>query len=457
MTLLDFIRDNEGLKGTKIGCREGDCGACTVLLGTLDKEGVSYKSVTSCITPLGSAHGKHVLTIEGVNLKKNLNFIQESIAEHHATQCGFCTPGFVISLSGYVFNFHGNSEHNAHDAVSGNICRCTGYKAIEKAIGRIETKLHAANLDDKLLWMIKEGFIPDYFKDIPRKLKDLDIVELDGDGSLVANGTDLYVRFADKLSTENVKLIGDNFLFKGINFGSEHCTIGASTTVSELMESSELNSIFPKLKLFFKLISSQQIRNMGTVAGNIVNASPIADLTLFFLVLDSKLKIRNSNGKEREISLSDFHHGYKKYDLKENEIVVSISFQIPNSDFHFNFEKISKRTHLDIASVNTACAISVKNDVIINANISIGGVAPIPKLLVSTADFLRGREIDATSIIDAEKLLQKEINPIDDIRGSSEYKRLLARQLFFAHFVELFPDIVRFEDLIKNKKGRQMF
>lgn len=441
MTLVDFIRENRQLKGTKTACREGDCGACTVLVGTFKEGKISYQSITSCISPLGNANGKHIVSIEGLNLPKKLNSVQQSMMENYATQCGFCTPGFVVSLTGFALQNTSQKINTCQDAISGNICRCTGYKSIDKAAINVVEKLEKKDLSDSLAWLVKEGFIPDYFTGIADKLSQLKFKRLSQDGILVANGTDLYVRHADRLSEENVKLIANSGFLKGIKFTGNQCIIGASTTVSELLENEKLRSLFPKLKSFFKLISSEQIRNMGTLGGNFVNASPIGDMSIFFLALNSQLTIENKKSKvakARKIPFQEFHKEYKVYDLKKGELLTAVSFEIPNKQTYFNFEKVSKRTHLDIASVNTACKLTVKNNNIMEAHFSLGGVAAIPKYLRQTNAFLKDKKLNLQNIREAEKVLQAEINPISDVRGTKEYKRLLAKQLFFAHFITLF-------------------
>ncbi|WP_452229739.1 MULTISPECIES: FAD binding domain-containing protein [unclassified Lacinutrix] len=450
MTLLDFVRYQQRLTGTKIGCREGDCGACTVLVGTLTNNTIEYQSITSCISPLGNAHGKHIVTVEGTNLKNKLTTAQEAMRANYATQCGFCTPGFVVALTGFALSNSQNNYSNAIDAISGNICRCTGYKAIEKAAHQVVEKLESQE-KNSFNWLIENEFIPDYFESIPKRLKDMEVADLNQPkGKYVSGGTDLYVQQADNLAGNNVHLIAEKDYLKGITIANGMCTIGTNATVSDLWNHKKLNTIFPNLRTHLKLVSSEQIRNMASLGGNLVNASPIGDMTIFFLALNSTITIIDSEEKERTIPLNTFYQDYKKFDLHTGELLKEIRFKLPTKHSFFNFEKVCKRTHLDIASVNSAIHISVENETITEAHVSIGGVAAIPKYLHETSAFLIGKPLTTETILEANEILQKEIAPISDVRGTTDYKRLLARQLFFAHFTGLFPKLFTLNDFVQH-------
>ena len=447
-TLLDFIRYEMNLPGTKIGCREGDCGACTVLEGTLRDDKVKYKSIVSCLTPIGNAHGKHIVTIEGINMKE-LSPIQEAIVDHSATQCGFCTPGFVMSLTGHSLSEETSDKEKAIASISGNICRCTGYKSIEKAAESISELLKVKNINDPVKWLVENKHLPEYFLEIKDKLKAIDHkkIEKSDNAKIIAGGTDLMVQKPEEIAETDINLFYDRIDLKGIKKDKDSIIIGSATTPSEILKSTIILEYFPDIKSYFKLISSEQIRNMGTIAGNFVNASPIGDLSIFFLALNANIILRESNNT-REIPLKAFFLDYKKLNLNKGEYIESVVLPIPKQKFLFNFEKVSKRTHLDIASVNSAIFIKLNDDIIEDCSISAGGISAIPKYLDKTSEYLIGKKITNGTVIKANKIIQEEIAPISDVRGSADYKRLLLRQLFFAHFIKLCPNSISLTELL---------
>ncbi|MFC2104392.1 FAD binding domain-containing protein [Bacteroidota bacterium] len=446
-TLLDFIRYGENLPGTKIGCREGDCGACTVLEGTLENNKVKYNIIVSCLTPLGNTHGKHIVTIEGINLK-DLSPVQEAMVEHSATQCGFCTPGFVMSFTGHGMSQEQSDYEKAIASISGNICRCTGYKSIEKAAESISELLKVKDINDPIKWMVENNFLPDYFIDIQNRLSKIENYSSPSEiAQIIGGGTDLMVQKPGEIEVTNINLYYNRKDLKGIKKGKNSIIIGSASNASEIMNSPIMQEYFPDIKSYFKLISSEPIRNMGTIAGNFVNASPIGDLSMFFLALNADILIKESKNT-REIPLRNFFLDYKKLDLKEGEFIESVIIPIPKTNFKFNFEKVSKRTHLDIASVNSAIYLKLNNDIIEECSISAGGVSPIPNYLGKTSAYFIGKKVTNGTIIKANELIQEEISPISDVRGSADYKRLLLRQLLFAHFIKLFPEDITLNELL---------
>jgi xanthine dehydrogenase small subunit len=438
-TVLDFVRYHKNLKGTKIGCREGDCGACTVLVGELKGETVKYRTMTSCLMPIGNAQGKHIVTVEGINKENGeLTAVQQAMVDESGTQCGFCTVGFVMSLTNFCIDETPKTCESAISAIDGNICRCTGYKSIERACGKIVNgELLIVNEENALEFALKKEIIPAYFSGISEKLAEINqpINNLQltiNNSKIVAGGTDLYVqKHEEMVYAEATHILFDDEL-RTITETAEFVELGASVVVTDLLESDIFNRLFPNLYKHTKLVSSTPIRNMATLAGNFTNASPIGDMTAWFLALDAEIIFNNG----RVLPLKDYYLGYKTLAKSDDEFIKTIRFR---KDFtHFNFEKVCKRTYLDIASVNTAISLKVADNVINHAHVSIGGVFATPLYLRKTSEFLNGKEINEAVIQAANEILQTEISPISDVRGTAEYKRLLARQLFYAHFVELF-------------------
>jgi xanthine dehydrogenase small subunit len=442
-TVLDYIRYYKRLVGTKIGCREGDCGACTILVGDFENGKLIYRSMTSCLMPLGNAQGKHIVSVEGVNLPagrqgmNELSPVQQTMVDTNGTQCGFCTIGFVMSLTGFVLNDTSKDYDEAIAAIDGNICRCTGYKSIERAAAILSEKIHDKPQQETIAWLVEQKFIPGYFLEINERLKKINA----GKGNenppakkmVLGGGTDLVVQKALAVKKSNVEHVFDNRHLQEIKFENDQCHIGGAVTVTAFAESKLVQGFFPDLKKYVKLISSTPIRNMATMAGNLVNASPIGDMTIFFLALNSDI-VLDKNGTKRTIKLKDFYKGYKQIDKAADEIIEKIIFTPPQNN-HFNFEKVSKRTHLDIASVNSACLLMQTEDgTVEEIHLSAGGVAPFPKYLKDTAFFLKGKKISSELLKQAILIMNTEIAPISDARGTADYKRLLLRQLFLAHF-----------------------
>lgn len=489
-TLLDFIRSEQHLTGTKCGCREGDCGACTVLVGELSDGKMRYQNLTSCITPIGNVQGKHVVTVEGINVDelkiKNLEFktspdvtetpntegplqtskviarheaikgqtekslqttgltpVQQAMNDEGATQCGFCTVGFVMSLTGFCLSDEKPTTERAIAAIDGNICRCTGYKSIERAAATI-AQFKENTADDATAFCIKNNIIPPYFDKIEERLASLNVDEVQNFSDIVnivnsvnsvnvGGGTDLYVQKHARMVDADIQFLFNNKLLRGVKKIGNRCEIGGAATVSDLLNADFLHKIIPNLSALLKLVSSTQIRNIATLAGNFVNASPIGDMTIFFLALDAILVLKNGENR-REIALKDFYKGYKTLDKTADEIVEKFYFDLPTNEDFFHFEKVCKRTHLDIASVNSAILLRIDEDGLISkARVAVGGVAPIPMFLPKTSAYLLGKNVRESTARSANQVLQTEISPISDVRGSESYKRLLAKQLLLAH------------------------
>ncbi len=446
LPLLDFIRKEKHLHGAKLVCKEGDCGACSVIIGEITDSEVCYKTVTSCIYPIGNVDGCHIVTIEGLNGTELLPQ-QKVFVDEGASQCGFCTPGFIISLTCYLLN---NDIYNYTDAVNsigGNICRCTGYESIKRAVRKLLDDL-ADKSTSNISLLIANNYIPEFFEGIYEKLGEIrTTVPKNGQyfDIPVAGGSDLFVQKPDDLLGKNVLFVNAGAL-DYIEEDGQLIRLGAAVTFEKFKNSEIIKDYFPGLAKQLNLVASLPIRNMATIGGNLVNASPIGDYSIILLALQAKLIIKAD--KLREVSISDFYLGYKQLDLQPGEIIEEIYFEKPKGDFYFNFEKVSKRTHLDIASVNSACSLVLDGDKIISCHISAGGVAPVPKYLKRTSESLTEKELTPQIILDALKIVREEISPISDVRGGEEYKRLLLNQLIKAHFLEVMPELIMSEELI---------
>lgn len=441
LSALDYLRNEAGLTGVKSACREGDCGSCVVLLGHGMGETIQYRVVTSCLLPVGALHGHHVVTIEGLN-SHALGPVQNAFADEGASQCGFCTPGFVVAFTGHLLEANRWDESDAIEAIAGNICRCTGYASIRRSLGRVLDQLRN-NVDSKearIPALVREGLLPEYFLRVDDLLGDIEIAQPasppTGSQVVVAGGTDLYVQRPDELPEGDVWLLAvetANPIWKD----GDHIYLAATATAEDMKRSEILEKEVGGIEGAMRLMGSLPIRQRATVAGNIVNASPIGDMTITLLALDAEVGLV-AGDHHRSLPLREFFLDYKDLDLRSGELVEWVRFKPPASDALFNFEKVSKRTHLDIASVNTAISIEMHDGRIQTARVSAGGVAPIPMCLQSTGKYLAGRIPDTATALGAAETARSEVSPISDVRGSADYKRLLLGQLVLAHFNVLF-------------------
>jgi xanthine dehydrogenase small subunit len=452
---LDVIRREFNLRGTKAGCREGDCGACTVLLGTLGDGCATYRAVPSCLLPAGELVGRHIVTIEGLN-GPDLTPVQRAMVDEGATQCGFCTPGFVMAITGFLLSSPTLSMDEAEAAIEGNICRCTGYASILRAVSRLIDSIGPAltRATDKVpetraRELVRAGVLPVFFLDAAMRLAKLAPTGREGaepeSPTLVAGGTDLFVQRPAELRRAELRFLGERPELAGIDSTGEMVVVGAATTVENLRTDPTLNSILPGWSDAVQLVSSGIVRNRATVGGNIVNASPIGDITVMLLALDATLVIEGDS--TRRVPLASFFKAYKKLDLRESEIVTAVEFPHPAPKARFSFEKVSRRGHLDIAGVNSAAVVEADGLRVRRASLAAGGVACAPLLLAKTSELLAGVTLTPDVVSDAAATAVSEAAPITDVRGSAEYRSRLLRRLIIAHFAELFPSL-RLEVLV---------
>ena len=464
--VLDWLRQRKQLVGTKEGCKEGDCGACSVLIGRLEGERVRYEPVTSCLVPLGELHGCHLLTIEGLNLPRGLNPVQEAMVKQGGAQCGFCTPGFIVSMCWYLMQGDEGqepSEAGFRHAISGNLCRCTGYGSIHRACADLtkacgdggELK-EAWSAPDRIAALTERGALPGGLTGIAERLQALqaaptEAFEAETPEFVIAGGTDLYVQRGERIPEAEVEVLGRRDDMNQIEIDGDVVVIGARTSFEAFAQHPEIQRMLPTIVADMELIASLPIRNRATLAGNLINASPIGDMTIMLLALGAEIQLwHRGTGESRWLELPDLYLGYKTLAREPDELVRAIRFPaVEPPRTRVNFEKVSKRRCLDIATVNSAARLTLDDaGVVTEARLAVGGVAAVPLYLRRASAWLTGRALNTTTARETLRIAMEEIAPISDVRGSAEYKRLLARQLLAAHLFELHPGRVSLRDLI---------
>jgi xanthine dehydrogenase small subunit len=348
----------------------------------------------------------------------------------------------VISLTGHLIEARRWDDAGAVEAIAGNICRCTGYASIRRAVTRVLDQLRSRvdPAEDRVPALVREGILPNYFLRSGEILSGLEIesppLPPDASQLVIAGGTDLYVQRPEEIANVDVCVLPiENE--RPIWRDGDDVYLAATATAEDMKRSEELEDAVGGIASAMALMGSLPIRRRATIAGNIVNASPIGDMTIILLALDAEIGLV-TNESRRSLPLRDLFLGYKNLALRPNELVEWLRFcRFPGQRL-FNFEKVSKRMHLDIASVNSAIALEIADNRVHHACVSAGGVAPVPMQLPRTADFLSGRSPDAETALGAAAIARSEVTPISDVRGSADYKRLLLGQLVLAHFNVLF-------------------
>lgn len=455
-TLLDYLRDQLGKTGTKEGCASGDCGACTVVIARPvdddddDKNPLHYRSVNACITPLGSIHGQQLITVEDLADGAQLHPAQRAMVDEHGSQCGFCTPGFVMSLFAHGKNHSQPDRHEILESLGGNLCRCTGYRPIVDAAVAMydpdtaDTANHGvAGLTDKFsnqaattagtLRALKNQPASLAMGDrqffAPTSLDELAALKAaKPDARLVAGGTDLSLEHTQMLKPIETLIHTSRVPeLRQLEELPNGLSIGAAVTYSTAMPA--LVSHWPALTEMLERLGSKQVRNEGTIGGNIGNASPIGDMPPVLLALDATLVLRREQ-ETRQLAVADFFLDYRKTALQEGEFIERVHIPYSSDDTLFRVYKISKRLEDDISAVCGAFAITLKGDHIVEARIGFGGMAAVPKRAAHAEAALRGRTFDESAIEAVISALSEDFAPISDFRASSDYRLITAGNLF---------------------------
>ena len=449
-TLLDFLRLNRKLTGTKEGCAEGDCGACTVLIGKINEHGeLIYKTANSCIIFLPSVAHSHIISVEGLTGKSGeLHPVQEAMVEASGAQCGFCTPGFVMSLYSLWLKDFRPSKQQILDSLQGNLCRCTGYGPIIDAALKV-TRLDAISrknlISQKKIWESKlkkliakkrstAYEIPECFS-LPRTVSELkNILARNEKATIVAGSTDvgLWVNKAFK-NIKPIIFIGQIDELKYIKIQKNQIVIGALATYTDLR--AVLPSHFPALEQYFNQIGGDQIRNMGTIGGNIANGSPIGDMAPVLIALRAKMTLVSHAGS-RKIDVESFFQSYGCQDLKPGEFIYNFEIPLPKlGDSQLRVYKISKRRYEDITTVSAAFYLEFSVERLPLVRFAFGGMAEIPKRAQALEKVFaqKASSLDQASII--SKAIAKDFSPLTDCRGSSKFRLKLAENLFKKFFI----------------------
>ena len=423
-TVLDWLREKRNLTGTKEGCNEGDCGACTVMI--TDEKG--SRSVNACILFLAQIHGKSVMTVEGVSATDGtLHPVQTAMIEHHGSQCGFCTPGIVVSMA----TAHKNGQTDFDDRLAGNLCRCTGYAPIIRAaesaarhpvpdwMNRPEDAAILADVSPNYSMPSTQDELADWYVENPAAV-------------LVGGATDIGLWVTKRLSAlDQVIFLGQIQDMAELDISDESIRVGAGATISEFGEF--ISTHHPDLGELLRRFGSTQVRNSATIGGNIANGSPIGDLSPALIALDAKLHLR-CGSKSREIALEDFFIEYGKQDRKTGEFVQAVS--IPRQVDRLKCYKLTKRFDQDISAVCGCFNITITDSIVTDARIAFGGMAGIPKRAKAVEDGLIGLPWTQDTVLNVVKTMSDDFTPLSDMRASAEYRMATARNMLMRYFLE---------------------
>ncbi len=449
-TLLQVLREDLKAVGTKEGCNEGDCGACTVVLGEAADGGVKYTSVNSCIRFAHAIDGKALWTVEDIARPDgSAHPAQQSMVECFGSQCGFCTPGFVMSLFATYQNRVCKGERVTreiaqHD-LSGNLCRCTGYRPILDAAQAMASLPAAAVDETRLLSQLKQisSNSRDLTANSPYKLPQTLTALLQARASepkaqIVAGCTDVGL-WVNKLHMDFEAVIDVTQVaeLRRIERYAHHIAIGAAASLQDAFAAIVQDR--PQLRAFADRFAGLPVRNAGTLGGNVVNGSPIGDSMPLLMALNASIVLMRWSGGQavhRELKLEDFYLGYRKTQLQGDEVLAWIKLPLPEPGEFLRAYKISKRFEDDISAVCLVVNLQVRDGLVTRASIGAGGVAATPARAVKTEAALRAKPWTQATVNAAKAALRAEFSPISDMRASSTYRQQVLGNLLQRFWLE---------------------
>jgi len=447
-SLSDFLRYELQLTGTKVVCAEGDCGSCTVFLGRPNGETIDYSTVCSCIQYLFQLDGCHVVTVEGLKYDGEMNPVQAAMVRCQGTQCGFCTPGFVVSMCALFEDHTTMTEQRLRRGLVGNLCRCTGYEPILKAgldvdatkLQRLDDLYPPATLAPVLSQAMTEPvLVHDGERTFFKPTAVSDAAKFKGEHAdcvIIAGGTDLGVQMNKGLrELRTVMSTAALTSLSELSVTGAQIVAGAGVSLTEL--ESTCATAMPEYAAMLAYFGSSPIKNAGTLGGNIANASPIGDTMPALFVLDAEIELTGARGARR-VNINNFYTGYKKTVATQDELITRVFIRLPKSSERFKLYKVSKRKDLDISTFAAAIWMTTDAGRITDVRIAYGGVAATIVRLPQTEAALKGAALTQASFDAAAIVAAGEIRPISDVRGSAEYRSRLAANVLRKFFAETF-------------------
>jgi xanthine dehydrogenase small subunit len=450
-TVLQYLREDLLRMGSKEGCAEGDCGACTVVIAQLAGDVLEYRAVNACIQFLPTLDGKALFTVESLKADDgSLHPVQQSLVDYHGSQCGFCTPGFVMSMFALYMNNHKNNpaptRAEIDDALSGNLCRCTGYRPIIDACIHMYDYPVPQAYDAQLVGQLRglqrgQGLSLEleqarYFA--PATLDELaSLYQQHPNAQILAGGTDVGLWVTKQLrELPLVIYLGNVAELRQIKLKQGSIEVGAAVTLTDA--AAEITRQYPEFTEMFRRFASVPVRNAGTLVGNVANGSPIGDSMPALIALNARVKLRQGS-TVREIALADLYLDYMKNALQAGEFIEAIQIPAREEAMQLRCYKLSKRFDQDISAVCMAIALRLDGDNVAEIRIVLGGMAAIPKRAALTEQLLKGSKWDEPTVTAAMQKLAEDFAPLSDMRASADYRSRASANLLYRFYLETRP------------------